>query len=296
MYFEARELVFKSQLDQFCDLLNRESVPFLIFKGSALAYSIYKDPVERPRLDTDVLIPLELRSRVENILVNHGYDSIPNQSSLLGQTSYIKKIHQMTFIFDIHWQLFAPIALKNILSFTELWSERKKIPNLNAYSIDDSSALILAGVHWVGHHLLNPEPHWITDIQLLTKDRSQMWWIAFKKKCQIKGVQRILDQVLRSSNVASPWTSMEIENISEPLSYYLNFKRTTLSDCFMDLKFLKGKERLFYLKSHLFPDFEFMQKSHGASSRNNSMIFFYFKRIFKGLRRIVKPRSQTFSL
>lgn len=296
MYYEARDLVFKNQLDGFCDLLNKHSLPFLVMKGSALAYDVYPDSISRPRLDTDVFVPKELRFKVEDVLLNHGYSLIPNQAELLGQASYSKKFHQMTFIYDIHWQLFAHIPLRKIFNFAELWSERKKISNLNAYTIDDSSALIVAGVHWVGHHFLNPEPHWITDIQLLAKNRSQEWWNDFKKKCEIKGVQRVLDQVFQASQVASPWTVAEVKNLKEPLSYYLKPQRTTLSDSLMDLKFMKSKERFAYLKLHLFPDLEFMQKNHANRSTNHLLFFLYLKRIFKGLRRIVKLRSQNFSL
>ena len=276
----AKELVCKSDLDSFCHLLNENQIPFLIWKGSALAYDLYADPLLRPRTDTDVLILENHRSAIFDLLSGNGYTSQPNQQALLGQVSFVKKINQLPVIYDVHWQVFAQQTLKSLFSFDELWGERKRLLHVPAYTVSDEMALILSSVHWVAHHYSHPEPHWIADLQLLSAHRTSKWWHKVKEICENKNIRHIVHGTLQRAQVESPWQGEMLP--AEPLQYLLSPLRTQWSDFYHDWRSMSWLQRFHILGNHLFPSADYIR--HKYQIRLSwSLPFFYMFRIFWGL-------------
>lgn len=285
---KARELIFKKSLDEFCDLLSRNHIRFLIFKGAALAYDFYQDPVQRPRTDTDLFISENDIEELRDILLKEGYDWIPNQMGLLGQTVFTKKTGALHMVFDVHWQLFAPYSLRNIFTFEELWSSRRKISQLEAFTVSDLHAIVISSVHWVAHHLHSPEPQWVEDTQKLSLHRDTLWWETLKQICQKKGLQKMMDQTLILSQVPSPWQREELSSVREPFDYLLEAKRSAWTDLRWDLKFMGTLEIFYFLCGHLFPSLTYMRAKYKFKNEVFLPIY-YFWRLSSGFKKFLKP-------
>lgn len=284
----AREIIFKESLESFCHLLSQNQIRFLIFKGSALAYDFYKDPALRPRTDSDILIAQEDFKNVQEILLSSGYQWVPNQMELLGQTVFVKKMGPLPMIYDVHWQVFAPRPLRDLFVFDELWASRKKISQLNAFTVSDTHALLLSSVHWVAHHLLSPEPHWIEDIQKITAGRDSAWWDQVQDLSRKKGLQKIIGETLVASQVQGPWKMQDLETLKEPLEYLLEERRSAWSDFRNDIKTMSYKERLEVFCRHLFPSSVYMQTKYQMRNR----VFlpaYYVVRFLMGFKKFLQP-------
>jgi hypothetical protein len=283
----AKELVLKRDLESFCELLNTHKIPFLIWKGAALAYALYPDPILRPRIDTDILLSEKDRMVVFELLLIKGYATEANQQDLLGQVSFVKQINQLSAIYDVHWQVFAQQSLKSLFSFEELWADRKSLSHVPAYTVSDEMALILASVHWVAHHFSYPEPHWIQDIQLLSAHRSSAWWLKVKRICEEKNIRHIVHETLQRAQVQSPWQGEQL--CHESLQYLLSPARTPWSDFFQDWRSLDVFARFHILGNHLFPSADYIRKKYQIRFAWTLPLFYIF-RIFKGLTKIFKLR------
>lgn len=276
----AKELVCKRDLDSFCKLLNDNQIPFLVWKGSALAYDLYSDPLLRPRVDTDILISPKQRKNVFALLKANDYIPQENQQDVLGQVSFIKQINQLTVIYDVHWQVFAQQSLKSLFAFEELWGERKKLSLLAAHTVSDEMALILSSVHWVAHHYSYPEPHWIADLQLLSAHRSPIWWQKVQEICEAKKIRHLVHGTLQQAQVESPWEGETLP--VEPLQYLLSPARTQWSDFYQDWRSMGWLQRFHVFRSHLFPRADYIRQKYQIRFAG-FLPFFYFFRIFSGL-------------
>ncbi len=284
----AREIIFKESLERFCDLLSQNQIRFLIFKGSALAYDFYKNPALRPRTDTDIFITEKDFKALQDVLLASGYEWEPNQMELLGQTVFTKKIGSLRMIYDVHWQVFAPRPLRNLFVFEELWVSRKKISLLDAFTVSDRHALLVSSVHWVAHHLLAPEPHWIEDIQNITAGRNSAWWSEVQQLSQKKGIQKIIAQTLQASQVPGPWKLHELDMLQEPLDYLLKKRRSAWSDFRNDIKTMSYGEILQFFCKHLFPSSIYMRSKYHLKS-NIFLPAYYIVRFLTGFKRFLQP-------
>ncbi len=283
----AKELVCKSDLDSFCQLLNENQIPFLIWKGSAFAYDLYSDPLLRPRIDTDVLISEKQKGKIFALLNRNGYEPQANQQELLGQVSFVKQINQLPVIYDVHWQVFALQSLKSLFSFEELWAEKKKLSRISAYTVRDEMALILSSVHWVAHHYFYPEPHWIADIQLLSAHRSASWWQKVKRICEDKNIRHIVHHTLQQAQVESPWQDKTMP--AETSQYLLSPVRTPWSDFNYDVRSMGWLQRIRILAIHLFPSADYIRHKYQIRFAWTLPVFYIF-RIFRGLKKNLKLR------
>jgi hypothetical protein len=283
----AKELVCKRDLDFFCHLLNKNQIPFLIWKGSALAYDLYTDPLLRPRVDTDILISQDHRKSVFDLLKMNGYEPQANQQDLLGQISFVKYFNQLPVIYDVHWHVFAQQNLKSLFSFEELWGERKRLPHVPADTVSDEMALVLSSVHWVAHHYSYPEPHWIVDLQLLSAHRSTNWWQKVKRICENKNIRHIVHGTLLLAQIESPWQDETLP--AEPLQYLLSPVRTLRSDFYQDWQGMGWLQRFHFLKLHLLPSADYIRQKYQI--RFSWLLpSFYVFRILRGLIKSLKLR------
>ncbi len=284
----ARELVFKNGLVEFCHLLNAHQVPFLIWKGSALAYDYYPDPSLRPRIDSDILISPSDKDKVFSLLKQENYRQKTFHGDLWGQVVFTHTTKWGEQIFDLHWEVFAQQDLKTIFTFAELWGERKKIATLPAYTVNDLAAVQLAVIHWVGHHFMHPEPHWLEDLRLLTTARTPQWWEELKCSCAQKKIEKVVHESLLIALGESPWSSAEVCQFStSPLNRLLDPQRNHWRDFLSDFYFLKGKKRLHFLKCHVLPDSRHLRSKYGALDRC-PRLFLYLWHFLKVISRVLK--------
>lgn len=90
--FKARYLFYQNQLRLIIELFNKNNISFFIFKGLALADSIYKKPYHRYFKDLDIFIDKAEYKNALKLLKNIGF-SFKNNLNILEQISLRDKTY-----------------------------------------------------------------------------------------------------------------------------------------------------------------------------------------------------------
>ena len=271
------------ELRRLLGALAEADVPVLITKGTALAYSHYREPFLRERFDTDLFISSRDLDRAFAALAQAGFTKINSNSEVHRQAVFTSIDRRgIRNAFDIHWAVLTPIALRNILDFNQALDSSVAVPRISATArrLNDIDSLVLACVHWAGHHFLDPDPRWITDIELLCEGKSQTWWseteISFKTKkvASIGAATLKLAKTVGSAQVPeSVITSLESIKGETDAKYFLSESRTKLTDFIWDVRCLHStSERLKFIQNHLFPPADYMDSKYGSSGWGRRVI------------------------
>ena len=281
------EEVHRRELVRFLECLQSQECSVLIMKGTALAYSKYGEPSDRPRLDTDVWIrPSQVQS-VKTTLQKGGFHYYPTNHGTLVHTQMvfysIDRSGQKHY-FDVHWHPFNPVLLRDVLTFEEAWATSEKL-NLSGFVSRrpaDFHQVLLSCAHWAGHHFLSPSPIWIQDLVVLTEDKDELWWKSLVQLFKAKGLSAMGGQIFaycRTQGLSKipefVIPSLLKDCAGEKSRYFLRPDRNRLRDLLFDLKCLPTwRLKIQLLKEHLFPDSEYLR---GASP---------ILRILKGLKKL----------
>ena len=185
------ELYKKQNILNTLDLLNRIQIDFLVLKGSALAYSHYKQPYLRVRGDTDVLIRYRDKEAVDTLLIDNGYQKSNTVSGKLisHQNTYSMTDNGINHNYDIHWKLSNRNAFAHRFEFDELYGRREPVAGLagNVYRLCNTDALLHAIIHYYGHFPVDRDRLiWIYDMHLLGSQIKPPEWADFLKHCAAK--------------------------------------------------------------------------------------------------------------
>ena len=102
------ELARRAQIVVVLDALAAGGVRPLLFKGTALAYTLYQVPHLRPRLDTDLFIDRADLEAVTRTFVALGYSqpAYCDGELLFGQVMFTKTdALGIDHVFDVHWRV-----------------------------------------------------------------------------------------------------------------------------------------------------------------------------------------------
>lgn len=177
----VREYELRLALSQFTD------IPFLIMKGTALAYSHYSHPYLRSRCDTDLLFASKADAeQAWQRLRTLGYRR-PNAVSgkfVSHEFSCLKK-SKMDFehVLDIHWKLSNSHRFARALTFKEMHDSAIPVTEVGeqALALNPTHSLLLACMHRIAHKPEATENRliWLSDIQLLSDKFSSTQWQQF---------------------------------------------------------------------------------------------------------------------
>jgi hypothetical protein len=187
----------------------------VLMKGSALAYSLYPNPVLRTRGDTDLIISNADKQRVHETLVGLGY--VPNLAVsgdfVSYQASYTQVIEGASHTLDLHWKINNSQLLSKLFTYAELRNTAAPLPRLSPHALGASpvAALLLACMHrsthkhnpyyvngtamYEGNRLI-----WLYDIHLLAGYLNEPQWQQFCDLAQYKQLRAVcLDGMRRAS-------------------------------------------------------------------------------------------------
>jgi hypothetical protein len=276
----AIEAVRRTELVAVLDALAHAGIRTLLLKGAQLAYTCYPQPWLRPRLDTDLLVAPDDRTRADEILRGLGYRPGTHFSGDLvtHQFRYERSIrYGFTDAVDLHWRIANPHMFADTLTFEELAKCSKPIDALgpNALGPSDAHALLLACIHRVAHHDNSDRLIWLYDIHLLAGSMSAETRATVAEAATAKALRAVcasgieLAQHRFATALPQGWTEqLETDNrASEPTAMFLRSGRNKVDDLFSDLQMLDGwQPRMKLLREHLFPPVAYIRHAYGLAN------------------------------
>jgi hypothetical protein len=270
----------------------------LVIKGAQLAYTLYPRPDLRPRVDTDLLIPLDQRDRAHRVLLGLDYEPARQMRGDLVayQAFYVKRrgalpVHAV----DMHWKIANSQVFADVLGYEELAAEAVRIPRLSpaARGLSPVHALLLACTHRVAHHFDAECLIWLYDIDLLARRMTDEEWRRFADLAADRKVfavcRRSLEQASRWFGTAVPdwvWRDarLPIAREGELSAGYLRPRRHVgvIVDDVRALATWSARWHLLY--EHFFPPAHYMRTVYAPGSRWPLPVL-HARRLARGARR-----------
>ncbi|HEY8280357.1 MAG TPA: nucleotidyltransferase family protein [Bdellovibrionota bacterium] len=275
-----------------------EDIPYLIYKGTALAHLYYAELFLRPRADTDLWIHEQGKEEFFRRLEALGYLSEnQNIGTLLSyQAAFRKEILPRIYLtLDVHWRLFNVQELSGLLSFEEALAESVELSPLKARTLCLTHALLVSLVHRVAHRQNRMDLLPLHDIHLMLEQLSEdeatkLVVLAHEKKvialCQ-HGIE--LSRASFGTELCVPLEKFlsQQEKAGESSSLYLYGRKSPAALWLADLRFLPWSKKLRYLWEHAFPAPLYMRRKYGFRS-HAFLPYFYFFRLVRGAGKIWK--------
>ena len=300
----ALELARKNELMRMLASMEENEIHPLLFKGSALGYSLYPAPGMRPRSDHDLLIAKADRSRVAALMKAAGYQPLFEvDADFLSAQTVFYKIDGMNIrhAFDVHWEITnLHGAFSRAFEYSHLMETARPIPALgdNARTLSNIDALLLACYHRAVHYAYSGEfLIWLYDIHLLLQaladtevdtlmDRSRTLEIVSVCKDAIITAREWFNTPITEEMVV--WLNdPEAADVSSSL---LQPGRDSgiKSHALMTLKALPSwRERIGYLLQNLFPPVDYMMWRYHLKHKYQ-LLYYYCYRMLYGVYVLIK--------
>jgi len=290
--------------------LHAAGIQPVLFKGTALAYSIYEQPV-RARGDTDLIVPPEARESTHRLLSALGWQrAIAVSGEFVSyQCTYTRQAADgATHCLDLHWKINNSEVLSQLFTHEELLRAGRPLPALCPHAVGASPvhSLLIACMHRATHltnpyyvdrvaHCTDSRLIWLADIQLLARHLSDEDWSALVSLARQKGLCAIsLDGFARTQE----YLGMQVPDFvqqalaaasqDEAVSTYLSAGK--LTQYWMDFLALKTLDRRMALvREMLFPPPDYMRARFAA--RSAPLPWLYLLRAFGGAAKRVKWRA-----
>ncbi|MEM8853335.1 MAG: nucleotidyltransferase family protein [Pseudomonadota bacterium] len=272
----------------------------LVFKGTALAYSLYDAPHQRTRGDTDILVPEAVRERACQVLAECGFaEALRVSGEAVSQTTFERADgHGAHHAIDLHWQIDNAPVVARVLGHQSLWAHAVPLPRLCASAMGPglADALIIAAIHRKKHsvspYLVGDVAHydenrliWLYDVDILARAMAAADWAALTvlalQRQVAETVRDALTHTTRTFQTPVPdsaWEALDAAPSPEPLSIY--FTADAPRRALMDLRasgLRQGTRRLWDIA---FPPAAYLRQS--ANSTKTPLPILYARRIWRG--------------
>ena len=280
---------------------SQKNIHPLLFKGTALAYSLYPAPVARDRGDTDILVRPEDFSLASDILLDQDFTTQPNvgdKYNIESEFVFIDKFGLRHWI-DLHRQISNCRAYAKHFPYQTLAANAVSIPfgDNQVKILGPIDAMLIACFHY--HETLNssqsnnhPTPNqnlllWLYDLHLLSQDFTEKHWAQLLDVASKTGLSGSCSEalILMRRYFDTDINLVVLEKLQEAvrnsaIDKYLKASRTRrrLYDVAHQESFLNKFGMLFEV---LFPNTEFMKAKY-PDAWPSSMIFLYVRRLLSG--------------
>lgn len=272
----------------------------VVFKGTALAYTCYEHPWQRPRTDTDLFIDKAQRQQFTAVFESLGYElQFASSGEYISyQTTFGKYlIGDATLNIDVHWRINNRQCLANTFSISELekgsvalaeFDETLKIPS-------DINSLMIACLHRLGHHNNEERLAWLYDIHLLANRLTETHWADFIENAKRKQLTAIcldgLENSIEYFSTAVPELILkslkEAQGQPEPSHFLLQRELPRWKLFFHDLIAIPNlSSKVTFLWETAFPKPDYIR----IQMNTQSATYGYLKRAVRGLFRFTKTK------
>jgi hypothetical protein len=288
-------------LGDVLDQLAAASIRPILFKGTALAYGVYANPVWRTRADTDLIVQEKDRRRTGEILSGLGFQRATGVTGevISYQESYsISDVGGGRHVIDLHWRINNSEFLSRMFSYEELAEYGQTLPRLHgAIAAGPVHALLLACMHTATHrqipYYVNGAAHyggdrliWLYDIHLIARSLSPSQWKNVAEIAAAKGLRQTTRECLElaTRNFGTPCPAeirAELSVMGEPAAAYMAagaIRRGAIDFWAIDGVTKKTK----FVRELLFPSQAYMREKYAVPAGKRVLLLF-IRRIFEGL-------------
>ncbi len=208
-----RELLLRQELAEILNAASTRGIRALLLKGAALAYSLYPEPGQRGRVDTDLLIALGDKTSMSRLLEERGYvgDVIAAQHWATSERTFTKTLAGgISSRLDIHWRINnSPLFWHAELEYARMVKQAEPLPKLHRDALcpDRITLLLHACIHLASHAgapmyvdrdaiVVTNRLIWLYDIHLLSVAMTQAGWTSFAAMATRMGLRRICHSAL----------------------------------------------------------------------------------------------------
>jgi hypothetical protein len=306
------ELRHQQVLTQTLAALHALGIEPILIKGTALAYSLYDDPVLRTRGDTDLIIPPGTTDRVHDALLALGFErslGVSGEVVSYQATYSMRTDNGGAHALDLHWKINNSELLSLLFKYEELQRVAQPLPRLSphAFGTDPIHAFLLACMHRSTHkrnpyHVNGREYHdpdrliWLYDIHLLAAGLDPAEWDEVTQLAQQKGLRAVCLEGMEHARAcfhtrypASVMAALARKGPEEQTARYLAGNR--LSQQWMDFVALgSASRRLQWLGESFFPPASYMNGKFPTQPRWMLPLLYLGRAIGGVARRLVRPR------
>jgi hypothetical protein len=176
------ELRHLDLLKQVLAKLAAAGVRPVLFKGTALAYSLYPAGALRARGDTDLIIPPDALPQTTAVLESLGFERGMGTSGefVAYQTDFTRTEAGGEHSLDVHWRINNSELLSRLFSYQELLQRACPVPQLSpdALAAGTVDALLLACMHRATH---KQNPYYVDEQAHYGGDRL-IWFYDIDRK------------------------------------------------------------------------------------------------------------------
>jgi len=262
-----------------------KGVVALVIKGSALAYSVYPDPLLRRRGDTDLMIAETSLPQADAVLLRLGFKREGSFApTLVYQSSYISD--DGNHAIDLHWRISNSPVLANVLTFDELNERAVPIPLLCDKALAPSlvDSLMIGSFHRAAHKAVAEDRLiWLYDVHLLASSFRPRDWEMLTNLCARKEIAGVVAETLMTAQrrfgtdiPASAMDDLATEKAGRVTRY---LAARPIRRLWMELSATDhaGKAR------RLFPSRKYLEERFGRSIQSWQAPFFHVRRVTEGI-------------
>ena len=183
------------QLRVIQDAFEKQGIPSLVFKGLALAWTVYPDFATRPSGDIDLLVKPELFLKAREVLIQIGYGYNFKRFEMFREICKAEEfVHQKDakkpLTIDLHWNLLHYYGIHRDNGFGDIFARAADVemPGLKFQTLDRVDALIYSALHLMLNHPECRRLIWICDIAFLAQKmvEDQEWEVLEKRTAALK--------------------------------------------------------------------------------------------------------------
>ena len=275
--------------------LHDAGVPALLVKGAHLEWTCYEQPHERERSDTDMLVRERDLTVAANVLSAAGYTPAlqPGGKVAVAQRTWLRiDAAGVDHAIDLHWRISNVQLFRRSLEWEELWAVRTPISQLGPHAFGPSveHALVLACVHRIAHHARSLRQVWLDDIHRLCGMLDDDGWRGLITLARTRGLGAAVAASLEDASIACrtwlPASVMQELNAAgataPEVARFIARPRTRLGAALFDWRQLGARDRLTFIRDHVFPPPSYIRDRYDVTSRT-AIAWMY-------VHRVVRPR------
>lgn len=293
------ELMRESEYRRLLETLGTAALQPVIIKGTALAYSLYRQPHWRSRCDLDLVFRNRAAALSVIVLLREAGYRRPNAVDGDWITQAITLVKRdslgITHSLDLHWSPINQPALAATLGFAEIAEAAHKLPSLGPHARipAPSHALLIACLHRIANIRTGRANRliWLYDIHLLSETLDPDQWRWLEALARARGIAGLLlDGLLAARDrLGTRLPDETVETLQDAAASQWRTPARFASEraaLLSDLRALPGwraPSRL--LREHLLPSADYMRIKYAGT--DHPLPVLYLRRI---LNRLLRPK------